>query len=99
MLSYCWANADQPAIESRRLQAARSRAAEQGICACLSLLGLLDRNDPICELVARKIIEIYGAGTHDPERLAKLTVTQLGPKYLSVFPPSFVPTFALQDYN
>jgi len=46
----------------------------------LSLLGLLDRNDPICELVARKIIEIYGAGTHDPERLAKLTVTQLGPK-------------------
>jgi hypothetical protein len=45
----------------------------------LSLLGLLDRNDPICEMVARKIIEIYGAGTQDPREIAKQAVAQLRP--------------------
>ena len=44
----------------------------------LSLLGLLDRNDPICEIVARKIIEIYRAGWHEPEEIAKLAAAQLG---------------------
>ena len=41
----------------------------------LNLLGLIDRNDPICEIVARKIIEIDRAGT---EEIAKLAVAQLG---------------------
>ena len=45
----------------------------------LNPLGLIDRNDPICEIVARKIIEIDRAGTHEPEEIAKLAVAQLGP--------------------
>lgn len=45
----------------------------------LSILGLIDRSDPICELVARKIISIYAAGTREPEEIAKLAVVQLGP--------------------
>ena len=44
----------------------------------LNLLGLVDRNDPICEMVARKIMSIYAAGTHAPEEIAKLAVAQLG---------------------
>jgi len=44
----------------------------------LGLLGLLDRNDPICEIVARKIIEINAAGWHEPEEIAKLAAAQLG---------------------
>jgi hypothetical protein len=83
MLSYCWAGTEMPI--NRLLRAGDYKPQEverlnRAFALALSLLGLLDRNDPICELVARKIIEIYGAGTHDPERLAKLTVTQLGPK-------------------
>jgi hypothetical protein len=45
----------------------------------LSLLGLVDRNDPICEMVARKVIDIDAAGTHEPEEIAKLAVARLGP--------------------
>ena len=45
----------------------------------LSLLGLVDRNDPICELVARKIISVYAAGAREPEEIAKSAVAQLGP--------------------
>jgi hypothetical protein len=45
----------------------------------LSHLGLLDRNDPICQLVASKIVDIYDAGTREPERIAKLAVALLGP--------------------
>jgi hypothetical protein len=45
----------------------------------LSLLGLVDRNDPICELVARKIIEVGARDTDEPEEIAKLAVALLGP--------------------
>ena len=35
-------------------------------------------NDPICEIVARKIIEINAAGWHEPEEIAELAAAQLG---------------------
>jgi hypothetical protein len=44
----------------------------------LRSLSLVDRNDPVCEIVARKIIEIDAAGTHDPEEIASLATRQLG---------------------
>ena len=44
----------------------------------LSLLGLIDRNDPICELVARKIIEVGARDTHEQE-IARLAIAQLRP--------------------
>ena len=37
----------------------------------LQRLSLVDRNDPVCEIVARKVIEIDAAGTRDPEEIAK----------------------------
>jgi hypothetical protein len=44
----------------------------------LRSLSLVDRNDPICEIVARKVIEIDAAGTRDPKEIASLAVKQLG---------------------
>lgn len=44
----------------------------------LRSLNLVDRGDPICEIVARKVIDIDAAGTHDPEEIAKLATKQLG---------------------
>ena len=44
----------------------------------LKSLNLVDRNDPICEIVARKVIEIARASGHDPKEIAKLTAKQLG---------------------
>jgi hypothetical protein len=46
--------------------------------ATLKALGLKDRNDPITELVARKIIEIGETGICDPEQLAQLAIKDLG---------------------
>ncbi|WFU17187.1 hypothetical protein [Bradyrhizobium sp. CB3481] len=45
----------------------------------LRSLSLVDRNDPICEIVARKVIEIDAAGTHDPQEISRLAAKQLGP--------------------
>jgi hypothetical protein len=44
------------------------RVLERAFSATLRKLGLVDRNDPICEIVARKVIEIAGtrSGLDDP---------------------------------
>jgi hypothetical protein len=44
----------------------------------LRSLSLVDREDPICEIVARKVIAIDAAGTHDPQEIAQLATKQLG---------------------
>ncbi|WFU39589.1 hypothetical protein QA640_35365 [Bradyrhizobium sp. CB82] len=45
----------------------------------LTDLYLVDRNDPICEIVARKIIEIGQDGTRNPQEIAAQTIKQLDP--------------------
>jgi hypothetical protein len=48
----------------------------------LKSLSLVDRDDPVCEIVARKVIEIERAGTRDPQEIAKLAAKLLGfPQY------------------
>jgi hypothetical protein len=45
----------------------------------LRSLSLADRdNDPVCETIARKVVEIHAAGTHEPKEIASLAVKQLG---------------------
>ena len=44
----------------------------------LKALGLKDRNDPITELVARKIFEIGQTGVRDSTQLAQLAIRDLG---------------------
>jgi hypothetical protein len=58
------------AQEVRYLQVAYKRT--------LRSLHLVDRSDPIAELVARKIIEIGIAGVRDPAEICKVAVRQLG---------------------
>ena len=43
----------------------------------LRALYLVDRNDPVCEIIARKVIEIGADGTRDPQEIAKAVVTAL----------------------
>ena len=40
-------------------------------------LQLLDRNDPVCDIVARKVIETAKYGARDPRETASRAVTQL----------------------
>ncbi|MDI1343234.1 MAG: hypothetical protein PSV22_03915 [Pseudolabrys sp.] len=46
--------------------------------AALKLLELTDRADPVCSLVASKIIQVYRLGEHDPARLCARTIKELG---------------------
>jgi hypothetical protein len=40
----------------------------------LRTLGLVDRQDPLTEMVAKKVIELAQNGEHDPVRLKQLTL-------------------------
>lgn len=44
----------------------------------LNGLHLVDRNDPVCEIVARKVVEIGLDGTRDPREIAARTIKRLG---------------------
>jgi hypothetical protein len=57
---------------------AESERLNRAFALALRALDLVDRNDPIAEIVARKVIEIDEAGMHDPQEIAVLAVKQLG---------------------
>jgi hypothetical protein len=44
----------------------------------LHSLHLVDRDDPLAEIVARKIIEIGATGVRDAAEIAEIAVKQLG---------------------
>ena len=67
-------------LEKRGVGSEHSECLRQAFNLALNELHLVDRNDPICEIVARKIIEIgLLDGTRDPRDIAALTIQQLGP--------------------
>ena len=49
-----------------------------GYNAALQLLRLLDRTDPVTEIVAKKIMEITRAGERDAAQLCTRTIKELG---------------------
>jgi len=51
-----------------------SRAYEQA----LRTIGIVDRNDPLTELIAKKIIEIGQTGLKDPADICGWVVEELG---------------------
>ena len=72
-------NADQSAVQGRQDQAGEEvERLNRAYTFTLKSLSLVDRNDPVCEIVARKIIEIDAAGTYDPKEIARLAVKRLG---------------------
>lgn len=44
----------------------------------LRTLHLVDGNDPLTEIVAKKIIDIHKVGVSDPAQIAKLAIKELG---------------------
>ena len=45
---------------------------------CLRILKLVNRADPITELLAKNIIEVAQTGEHDASRLVAITLERLG---------------------
>ncbi len=48
--------------------------------AALRKLNLVDRNDPVCEIVARKVAEIGASGVTDAVAISEIAFRQLLPK-------------------
>jgi len=44
----------------------------------LRTIGLVDRNDPITEMIAKKIIEIARSGVREPADISALAIKELG---------------------
>jgi len=44
----------------------------------LKALSLKDRNDPLTEMIAKKIIEIGQTGVKDPDQISKIAIRGLG---------------------
>ena len=49
-------------------------AAFEGVCASLQLL---NRTDPVTEIVARMVVEVAGTGERNPERIRDLVLLSL----------------------
>jgi hypothetical protein len=66
----------------RRLLQRSSASAEENILLCAAYrrtlrgLYLVDRNDPVCEMVARRIIEIAGTEIRDPKQISRIAIEQ-----------------------
>ena len=41
-------------------------------------IGLVDRDDPLSEMVAKKVIQIAKSGVRDPTDIAALSIMELG---------------------
>jgi hypothetical protein len=54
------------------------RSLSEAYESTLLALGLVDRNDPVTELIAKKIIEVAQTGERDAQRLSALAIEQLG---------------------
>ena len=46
----------------------------------LQTLGLVDRNDPVTEMVAKKVVELANTGIREPDRLKALTLQAFAPR-------------------
>jgi hypothetical protein len=66
-------------LERRGIGSGDSERLRQAFNLALNGLHLIDRNDPVCEIVARKIIAVGLNGTRNPHEIAALTIKQLGP--------------------
>jgi hypothetical protein len=66
-------------VRAGKVKPEDSERLNRALALALSYLGLVNRQDPICEIVAQKIVEIDRAGTRDPDEIARLAVKQLGP--------------------
>ena len=65
-------------LQNSKLEPAAQKALRLAFIRALRLLGLVDRNDPVCEIVACKIMEIGATGASNPVAISEIAIRQLG---------------------
>ena len=71
------AHADRSLAPEQQSRACRTRNPQLAFIRALRLLHLVDRNDPVWEIVARRIIEIGATGAGDPVVISEIAVRKL----------------------
>ena len=66
-------------LKDSKLEPERVQALTRAFNLALQSLGLVDRNDPICDLVAREIIKYGTDEIRDPQQIAKAVVKRYSP--------------------
>ena len=64
-------------LQKSNLGPAQQEILNLAFIRALRLLHLVDRNDPVCEIVARKIIEIGATYAGDPVVISEIAVRKL----------------------
>ena len=65
-------------LKKRGIGPEDSERLKQAFSLAVRGLSLVDRNDPVCEIVAHTVLEIGLNGTRDPREIAAQTIRQLG---------------------
>ena len=65
-------------LEGSPLEPEMIRSLEAAYEKTLRIIGLVDRDDPITEMIARKLIEIAQTGVHDPAELSAIAIKEIG---------------------
>ena len=69
-----------PLLKQSGFQPEHAKAMGEAFEASLADTGLKNRDDPLCQLIAKKIIELGQQGIHSPELLRKFALRDLGIK-------------------
>jgi len=69
---------DRPLLRDSKLAPEQIEILNKAFDRALRALHLVDRGDPICEMVARTVIEVAKNGMLDPDAIAGETVRRLG---------------------
>jgi hypothetical protein len=64
-------------LKDSKLGAEDVEILNRALDAALRALNLVDRGDPVTEIVARKIIEVGASGVRDPAEISRLTLREL----------------------
>lgn len=65
-------------FQAAAFDGAATRAMGAALGRASKMAGLADRNDPLVELRAHKIIQLYRLGEHEPDTLAARALKELG---------------------
>ena len=65
-------------LEDSNLTPERQEALQAAFVRTLRMLNLVDRNDPICDIIARKIMEVGERSGHGADAICEIAVEELG---------------------
>jgi hypothetical protein len=65
-------------LKEGKLQPEEAERLNRAYIYALRSLSLVDRNDPLTELIAKKIIEIGASGVRNPLKISELVVRKFG---------------------